>query len=81
MIDFVINDLKSTFGSKFYKKHYLEAYASGWSNNPFTFGAYSGAMPGKARLRPELKKEVGNRVFFARSEENKNEKNKNRGHS
>jgi monoamine oxidase len=65
MIDFVINDLKSTFGSKFYKKYFIKAYASGWSNNPFTFGAYSGAMPGKARLRPELKKQVGNRVFFA----------------
>jgi monoamine oxidase len=65
MIDFVVSDLKSTFGSKFYDKYFIKAMATGWANNPFTFGAYSGAKPGYANLRPELKKPVGGRVFFA----------------
>ena len=65
MIDFVINELKSTFGSKFYDKYFIKAIATGWCNNPFTLGSYSGAKPGYANLRPELKKPVGDRIFFA----------------
>jgi len=65
MIDFVVNDLKSTFGSKFYEKYFIKAIATGWANNPFTLGAYSGAIPGKARSRPELRRPVGDRIFFA----------------
>ena len=65
MIDFVINELKSTFGSKFYDKYFIKAMATGWCNNPFTLGSYSGAKPGYANLRPELKKPVGDRIFFA----------------
>jgi monoamine oxidase len=65
MIDFVLNDLKATFGSKFYEKYFIKAIATGWANNPFTLGAYSGAIPGKASLRRELKQQVGDRVFFA----------------
>jgi monoamine oxidase len=65
MIDFVLSDLKSTFGSKFYKKYFIKATSIGWANNPFTLGSYSGAMPGKAKLRKELKNQVGDRVFFA----------------
>jgi len=65
MIDFVLNDLKATFGSKFYEKNFIKAIATGWANNPFTLGAYSGAIPGKASLRRELKQQVGDRVFFA----------------
>ena len=65
MIDFVLNVLKATFGSKFYEKYFIKAIATGWANNPFTLGAYSGAIPGKASLRRELKQQVGDRVFFA----------------
>ena len=65
MIDFVLSDLKSTFGSKFYEKYFIKAIATGWANNPFTLGAYSGAIPGKASLRRELKQQVGDRIFFA----------------
>jgi|TARA_B100000315_G_scaffold192176_1_gene182548 monoamine oxidase len=65
MIDFVVNDLKSTFGSKFYEKYFIKAMATGWANNPFTLGAYSGAIPGKALLRRELRRHEGDRVFFA----------------
>ena len=65
MIDFVVNDLKSTFGSKFYEKYFIKAIATGWANNPFTLGAYSGAIPGKSLLRRELRRHEGDRVFFA----------------
>jgi len=65
MIDFVVNELKSNFGSKFYDKYFIKAIATGWNKNPFTLGAYSGAIPGKAGLRPRLKRPVGDRIFFA----------------
>ena len=65
MIDFVVNELKSSFGSKFYDKHFIKAKATGWCNNPLTLGSYSGAKPGFAGLRPILKRPVGNRIFFA----------------
>ena len=65
MIDFVVNELKSTFGSKFYEKYFIKAMATGWCNNPLTLGSYSGAKPGYANLRPELKKPAGDRIFFA----------------
>ncbi|SVB51891.1 uncharacterized protein METZ01_LOCUS204745 [marine metagenome] len=65
MIDFVVNELKSNFGSKFYDKYFVKAIATGWNKNPFTLGAYSGAIPGKASLRPRLKRPVGDRIFFA----------------
>ena len=65
MIDFVVNQLKSNFGSKFYDKYFVKAIATGWNKNPFTLGAYSGAIPGKANLRPRLKRPVGERIFFA----------------
>ena len=65
MIDFVVNQLKSNFGSKFYDKYFVKALATGWNKNPFTLGAYSGAKPGKSSLRPRLKRPVGDRIFFA----------------
>jgi len=66
MIDFILNDLKSTFGSKFYKKYFIKAKAIAWSKNPFTLGAYTGAIPGKAaNLRRELRMPVDERIFFA----------------
>ena len=37
-----------------------------WSKNPFTFGSYTGAIPGKANnLRRELRMPVGDKIFFA----------------
>ncbi len=65
-IDFILNDLKSTFGSKFYKKYFIKAKSIAWSKNPFTFGSYTGAIPGKANnLRRELRMPVGDKIFFA----------------
>ncbi len=33
MIDFVVNQLKSNFGSKFYEKYFIKAIATGWNKN------------------------------------------------
>ena len=65
MIDFVLNKLKSTFGSKFYEKYFIKAIATGWANNPFTLGGYSGGVPGKSKKRNDIKFPVGERIFFA----------------
>ncbi len=65
MIDFVLNKLKSTYGSKFYEKYFIKAMATGWANNPFTLGAYSGGVPGKSKKRRDIKFPVGDRIFFA----------------
>ena len=65
MIDFVLNKLKSTYGSKFYEKYFIKAIATGWANNPFTLGAYSGGVPGKSKKRRDIKLPVGDRIFFA----------------
>ncbi len=65
MIDFVLNKLKSTFGSKFYEKYFIKAIATGWANNPFTLGAYSGGVPGKSKKRYDIKFPVGDRIFCA----------------
>ena len=65
MIDFVLNKLKSAWGSKFYEKYFIKAIATGWANNPFTLGAYSGGVPGKSKKRRDIKLPVGDRIFFA----------------
>ena len=65
MIDFVLNKLKSAWGSKFYEKYFIKAIATGWANNPFTLGGYSGGVPGKSKKRHDIKFPVGERIFFA----------------
>ena len=64
MIDFVLNKLKSAWGSKFYEKYGIKTIATGWANNPFTLGAYSGGVPGKSKKRRDIKLPVGDRIFF-----------------
>ena len=63
-VDFVLNDLRSTFGSDF-DKYFIKAHVTDWSSNPYTIGSYAGAKPGKAHLRAFLKRPVGNKIFFA----------------
>ena len=65
MIDFVLNKLKSAWGSKFYEKYGIKTIATGWANNPFTLGAYSGGVPGKSKKRYDIKFPVGDRIFCA----------------
>ena len=64
-LDFILNGLKSNFGSDFGEKYVLKSHITDWIHNPFTLGAYSGAMPGKASHRNILKKSVGDRIYFA----------------
>ena len=63
-IDFVINSLRSTFGSNF-DQFVIKADATSWGKNEFSLGSYSSAKPGKAHLREVLKSSVGDRIFFA----------------
>ena len=63
-IDFIINKLRNTFGSNF-DKYFVKAHVTDWNSNPFTIGSYSGAKPGKGKLRKVLKTPVGNKIFFA----------------
>ena len=63
-VDFILNYLRSAYGSNF-DKYFIKAHVSDWIDNPYTIGAYSGAKPGKAKLRPILKQSVGNKIFFA----------------
>jgi len=63
-IDFVLSKLKSTFGSKI-EEYLIKACATKWGKNKYTQGSYSCARPGKAHLRPYLKKNVADKIFFA----------------
>jgi len=63
-IDFVLNSLRATFGSKF-DQYLIKAHVTNWGKNKYTMGSYSSARPGKAHLRSVLKKPVGGRIFFA----------------
>tara|TARA_B110000116_G_scaffold11057_1_gene9036 strand:+ start:354 stop:1730 length:1377 start_codon:yes stop_codon:yes gene_type:complete len=63
-VDFILNYLRSAYGSDF-DKYFIKAHVSDWIDNPYTIGAYSGAIPGKAKLRKILKKSVQNKIFFA----------------
>ena len=62
-IDFFLNVMKKTFGSKV-SKNVIKTHATRWGKNPFTLGSYAGAIPGKAHLRKSLRKSVG-KIFFA----------------
>ena len=48
-----------------FDKYFIKAHVTDWIDNPYTIGAYSGAKPGKAKLRKILKKSVKNKIFFA----------------
>ena len=63
-IDFVLQDLRNTFGSDF-DKFFIKGHMTSWGKNPFTMGSWSSANPGKAKLRRNIKTSVGNRLFFA----------------
>ncbi len=70
-IDFVLNSLRATFGSKF-DQYLIKAHVTNWGKNKYTMGSYSSARPGKAHLRSVLKKPVGGRIFFAGEATSKN---------
>jgi monoamine oxidase len=63
-IDFVLNELRTIFGSKI-DKYLIKGHATKWAANPLTLGSYASAEPGKAHLRDVLKQSVDDRLFFA----------------
>ena len=63
-IDFIKNRLRKAFSSDF-DKYFIKAHVTSWGKNPWVLGSYSGAIPGKAKLRKVLKESVGDKIFFA----------------
>ena len=63
-VDFVLNSLRSIFGSNF-DQYLIKAHATSWGKNKYTMGSYSSARPGKSHLRNVLKFPVGDRIYFA----------------
>ena len=63
-IDFVLDELKSIFGSQI-DKYLIKAHATSWASNPLTLGSYASAEPGSFHLREVLKQSVGDRIFIA----------------
>jgi len=63
-VDFVLNSLRSIFGSNF-DQYFIKAHATSWGKNKYTMGSYSSARPGKSHLRNVLKLPVGDRIYFA----------------
>ncbi len=64
MVDFMLERLQWMYGSEIVR-HVKATAASAWSSDPWIAGAYSAALPGKAHLRPDLARPVGDRLFFA----------------
>lgn len=63
-IDFALGEMRKMFGSSV-DKHFVKGFMTGWANNPFTYGAYSAARPGKHHAREIIGAPVADRVFFA----------------
>ena len=63
-VDFVINNLRSSFGNEV-DKYFTKSHVTLWGKNKFYAGSYSSAQPGKAHLRKNLKSPVANKIFFA----------------
>lgn len=47
------------------RANFIRSDMTRWTQNPWTRGSYSGALPGKSHLRPRLKVPHAERVFFA----------------
>jgi monoamine oxidase len=47
------------------KRHFIAGKLHAWSEHPFSYGAYSHAMPGQAMARAQLAAPVADRLFFA----------------
>ena len=62
--DFILNILKSTFGSHI-KKYIIKFYVTSWGRNKYFLGSYSSAVPGKSHLREVLKTSIADKIFFA----------------
>ena len=63
-VDFGLQELRKIFGSAV-DTHFVKGSFTTWGADPWTLGGYANARPGKAHLRADLSKPVGDRVFFA----------------
>lgn len=64
MRDFVISELKKTFGSDI-EKAVINSHTFDWTKHPLTMGAYASAEPGGAWSRSELRIPEADRLWFA----------------
>ena len=62
--DFILETLKSTFGSDI-EKHIIKSHLTSWGKNKYFLGSYSSAKPGKSYFREVLKVPIANKIFFA----------------
>ena len=62
--DFILETLKSTFGSDI-KKYIIKYYVTSWGRNKYFLGSYSSAIPGKSHFREILKTSIDDKIFFA----------------
>lgn len=59
-----MDELTAVFGSKV-RRNVTRSIATGWDADPWSRGAYSAALPGRARARNKLQEPLSERVFFA----------------
>ena len=62
--EYAISRLVEVLGSDI-RRHLTRAIATAWRGNPWTRGAYSCALPGRADQRTELARSIDQRLFFA----------------
>ena len=56
--------LKKTYGNDI-AKSFVKGNYTRWGKDPWTLGSYASAEPGYYDMRRELRRPVGDRVFFA----------------
>ena len=60
----VLEEFKRLVGARV-EKSFVAGKLAGWANDPFSFGAYSHALPGRANARALLAEPIGDRIWFA----------------
>lgn len=63
-IDYALGEVVKMAGSDA-RKHFVKGHLTDWAENSMTLGAYAAAMPGHYGARADMRKSVGDRVFFA----------------
>ena len=63
-IDFARSELREIFGGAI-DRHLVKGHFTRWGTNKLTRGSYASAEPGAYRLRPVLRRPVGDRVWFS----------------
>jgi len=63
-VDFGLGEARRLFGSAV-DRNFVDGLFTRWGDDPWSLGAYSAALPGKAHQRTALAQPLGDRVFFA----------------